>query len=89
MPKMQVYLPAALYEKVKRESERLNVSGILQQALGERLAELARQDALASAVAAHVAVSGHFTDGELDHQAAADRASTKFPSARKKRSGAT
>ena len=33
MPKMQVYLPDELYEKVKSQTARLNVSGILQDAL--------------------------------------------------------
>ena len=46
MPKMQVYLPEELYEKIKSRTDRLNVSGILQGALAERLADLERLDAL-------------------------------------------
>ena len=60
MPKVQVYLPDGLYERVKAEGGRLNVSGVLQEALGERLAELERHDALAEALAAHAAESGPF-----------------------------
>ena len=87
MPKMQVYLPEPLYEQVKAQGARLNVSGILQDALDDRLAELARLDALAAAIDAHAAESGPFTQAELDGQAEADRAAVVYPR-RKKRSTA-
>ncbi len=45
MPKMQVYLPAELYERVQSRTDRVNVSGMLQDALAERLADLERLDA--------------------------------------------
>ena len=88
MPKMQVYLPDTLYEQVKSESARLNVSGILQEALTERLAELERRDALTSALAAHTAESGQFSDAELEQQAKADRGSAIYARKRTKRSSA-
>lgn len=80
---MQVYLPDPLYERVKAQGARLNVSGVLQEALDARLAELARHDALGEAIEAYVADSGSFTQAELDEQAAADRAGLVYP--RKKR----
>lgn len=85
---MQVYLPDPLYDQVKRQGARLNVSGILQEALTERLAELERHDALAAALNTHTAESGPFSDAELDAQAARDRTSTVFPKAKTNRPSA-
>ena len=65
MPKMQVYLPGPLYEQVKAQGARLNVSGILQDALDERLAELTRLDALAAAIEQHEAESGPLAPADL------------------------
>lgn len=50
MPKMQVYLPADLYERVKARSDELNVSALLQDALAQRLAQLDRLDAARAAL---------------------------------------
>ena len=88
VPKMQVYLPDGLYERVKAEGARLNVSGVLQEALGERLAELERHDALTEALAAHAGESGPFAPDELDRQAEADAAAAVYPAAKKRRSSA-
>jgi post-segregation antitoxin (ccd killing protein) len=88
MPKMQVYLPDLLYEQVKAQGARLNVSGILQEALDHRLAELARLDALAAAIDAHTAESGPFTEAELDRQADSDRAVVVHPRKRKRSTAA-
>jgi Arc/MetJ-type ribon-helix-helix transcriptional regulator len=74
MPKMQVYLPQDLYRQVKRRGEALNVSGILQAALREVLAEEARRKALDELVREYEAEHGAFTREELDAQCAADLA---------------
>ena len=70
---MQVYLPDELYEKIKSRTARLNVSGILQEALAQRLDQLERQDALAAAVDSYTAEFGAFSDEELNRQADADK----------------
>lgn len=88
MPKMQVYLPDELYEKIKSQTARLNVSGILQDALAQRLDELERQDALADAVDSYTAEFGVFSDEELNRQAEADRKQTLRPRTKKKTSSA-
>ena len=88
MPKMQVYLPDELYEKVKSQTARLNVSGILQDALAQRLDQLERQDALAAAVDSYTAEFGVFSDEELNRQAEVDRKQTVRPRTKKKASSA-
>src|SRR5690348_15518707 len=65
MPKMQVYLPADLHERVRMRSDRLNVSNVLQRALELELAELERREALDSAVSAYESKQGRFTASEL------------------------
>ena len=84
MPKMQVYLPDELYEKVKSQTARLNVSGVLQEALAHRLAQLERLDALATAVDSYGAEFGTFTDEELNRQAEADAKQMVHPRAKRK-----
>ena len=71
---MQVYLPEDLYRQVKEEGDRINVSAILQEALGEHLAQMRRRKALAEAVAWYESEHGAFTEEELEAQAAADKA---------------
>ncbi len=71
---MQVYLPEDLYRQVKEEGDRINVSAILQEALGEHLAQIRRRKALAEAVAWYESEHGAFTEEELEAQAAADKA---------------
>jgi post-segregation antitoxin (ccd killing protein) len=88
MPKMQVYLPHELYEKIKSRTDRVNVSGILQDALAERLADLERLDALAAAVDSYEAEFGAFSDEELDRQAESDQKQAIRPRAKKKRASA-
>ena len=85
---MQVYLPDALYERVKAEGSRLNVSGVLQEALTEHLAALERRDALGAAVDAHLAESGPLSTTQLDRQEEADRAATVYPPRRNRRTPA-
>ncbi len=80
---MQVYLPDELYEKIKSRTDRVNVSGILQDALAERLAHLERLDALAAAVESYEAEFGAFSDEEMKSQAAADQQQTRRPRAKK------
>ena len=86
MPKMQVYLPDELYEKVKSHGSRLNVSGILQAALVQRLAQLERHEALDAAVHSYEGEFGSFSDEELGSQAEADIRQTMRTPARKRRS---
>lgn len=72
MPKMQVYLPEELFDRVKARGSELNVSRILQEALTERLAEMDRHAAMEEALAAYVAEFGAFTPEELEQQRIAD-----------------
>lgn len=88
MPKMQVYLPEPLYEQVKVQGGRLNVSKILQDALSDRLAELARHDALGVAIDAYEAEASSFSEAELAAYAEADRAAMKHPRKKKRSSAA-
>lgn len=88
MPKMQVYLPDELYERIKSQTPRLNVSGILQDALAQRLDQLERIDALATAVDSYAAEFGAFSDEELDRQAEADKEQTVRPRTKRKGSSA-
>jgi post-segregation antitoxin (ccd killing protein) len=68
MPKMQVYLPEDLYERVKAHAHELNVSRILQEALAEHLAVLDRRIALEEVLAEYVAEFGAFTPEEIEAQ---------------------
>lgn len=72
MPKMQVSIPQAMYDRVKAEGDRIDVSRILQEALTQRFAELGRREALAEALAQYEAEFGAFTQEEIDRQVAAD-----------------
>lgn len=74
MPKMQVYLPADLHERVRKRADRLNVSNVLQRALEEELAELERREALDRAVSAYEAKHGKLTAAELRARKARDDA---------------
>jgi hypothetical protein len=47
MPKLQVHLPQALYDLVKAEGDRVDISRILQAGLMQRFAELGRREAMA------------------------------------------
>jgi hypothetical protein len=82
MPKMQVYLPAALYQKVKARTGRLNVSSILQRALEEALAAIERQEALDRALRAYEKKHGKITDAELRAREEKDAAAARRPRAR-------
>jgi post-segregation antitoxin (ccd killing protein) len=76
MPKMQVYLPAELYEKVK-ERPSLNVSNLLQRALEEELAELERREALESAVLAYERKHGKISPAAIARQKTRDAAAAR------------
>lgn len=84
MPKMQVYLPDDLYERVKSQGPDLNVSGVLQEALEKRLAHIERLQALAAAVAEHEHRNGAFTSDDLVDGERRDRAAAVRPGAAKK-----
>ena len=86
MPKMQVYLPAELYERVKARGDAFNVSSVLQRALEESLAELDRREALDEAIRRHEAKHGRIAAREVAAQEAADRAAVRRPRLRKGRS---
>jgi post-segregation antitoxin (ccd killing protein) len=88
MPKMQVYLPDTLYERVKARSDHLNVSSILQRALEQALADLERQDALDQAVRAHEARNRRFTPAELERQLTTDASTARRPRSRTRRTPA-
>ena len=88
MPKMQVYLPDELYDKVKKQASRLNVSGVLQDALVQRLAELERLDALTAAVGSYEDQFGSFSDEELKRQAQTDKKQMTRPKTKKKATSA-
>jgi len=72
MPKMQVYLPADLYEQVKARSHQLNVSALLQDALAERLAQLDRADAARAALDDYAAEFGEISPDEIAARLAGD-----------------
>jgi post-segregation antitoxin (ccd killing protein) len=84
MPKMQVYLPDELYERIKSRPEGLNVSGILQDALARHLEQLERLDALTTAVGSYEAEFGAFTDAELSRQVEADKRQAVRPRTKKR-----
>ena len=81
MPKMQVYLPEALYARVKARLGDINVSAVLQKALEERLAELGRRKALDRAIRSYEREHGKITDDEMDAVIARDRAVARRPNA--------
>lgn len=85
MPKMQVYLPDELYERLKAHGEHLNVSGILQEALTRHFADMERREALIAAVADYEAEFGKITDEEMRLQAEADKRNAIYPSPKRKR----
>ncbi len=74
-----MYLPEDLYERLKRRGGSVNVSGVLQAALAERLAELDRQDALAEAVAGYEGEFGTLDPDDVRRQEEADRAAASKP----------
>jgi post-segregation antitoxin (ccd killing protein) len=84
MAKMQVYLPAGLYERVKARGDSINVSQILQGALEEELVAIERREALSDAVRAHESRRGRFTDEELAGIEARDRAAARRPRGRRR-----
>jgi hypothetical protein len=88
MPKMQVYLPADLHERVRMRSDRLNVSNVLQRALEVELAELERREALDKAVSAYESKHGRFTAAELRAREAKDRGRVRRARAGRRRSRA-
>ncbi|HEY8075752.1 MAG TPA: hypothetical protein VIF62_16615 [Labilithrix sp.] len=67
MPKMQVYLDADLYKRVKRVKE-LNVSAVLQRALEEEIARLERLQAGREAIADYEAEFGKIPLDEAQRQ---------------------
>jgi hypothetical protein len=86
MPKMQVYLPAELYERVKARGDAFNVSNVLQRALEEALSELDRREALDAAVRAYEAKHGRITAKQMAMREAADRAAARRPKLHRGRS---
>ncbi len=82
---MQVYLPDDLYAQVKSATSRLNVSGILQVALAARIAELARLDALKTALDTYQDEFGAFSETELECQIRTDAEEAITPSSKSKR----
>jgi post-segregation antitoxin (ccd killing protein) len=88
MPKMQVYLPADLHERVRKHSDRLNVSNVLQRALEVELAELERREALDRALSAHESKHGRFTAAELRAREANDKSRVRRPRAVRRKSRA-
>ena len=85
MPKMQVYLPDDLYAQVKAQGQNFNVSGILQQALQQRIDHENRLAAGREAIADYEADFGVFTETELAEQAKLDLENSVFPQAKRKR----
>jgi hypothetical protein len=88
MPKMQVYLPADLHDRVRMRADRLNVSNVLQRALEIELAELERREALDKAVSAHEAKHGRFTAAELRARETKDKARVRRPRTTRRKSRA-
>ena len=85
MPKMQVYLPDDLYAQVKAQGQNFNMSGILQQALQERVDHENRLAAGREAVADYEAEFGAFTETELAEQATLDMENSIYPQTKGKR----
>jgi hypothetical protein len=88
MPKMQVYLPADLHERVRLRGDRLNVSNVLERALEIELAELERREALDRAVSAYESKRGPFTASELRAREAKDGARVRRPRPTRRKSRA-
>jgi hypothetical protein len=84
MPKMQVYLPAELHEKVKARGASINVSSILQDALREALADLDRREALGVAIRGYEAEFGKITEADIAAQEARDRTAARRPAPRRR-----
>lgn len=79
MPKVQVYLPEDLYERLKRRAGSINVSGVLQAALAEQLDDLDRLDALSDAIGDYEAEFGPLDPADIQSQEVADRRSARRP----------
>lgn len=88
MPKMQVYLPDELYERLKKAGSELNVSGLLQEALTQRLAHIERMRLLREAVIDYEQEQGPFTPEEVDAQESLDKKSAVRPKPKSKRRSA-
>ena len=88
MPKVQVYLPDDLYERLKGTGSEVNVSGVLQEALAQRLAQIERLLALREAIRGHEKAHGAFTQEEVDTQEAIDKKSAVRPKPKRKRQSA-
>jgi hypothetical protein len=73
---------------VRKRSDRLNVSNVLQRALELELAELERREALDKAVSAHESKHGRFTAAELRAREANDQARVRRPRPARRRSRA-
>jgi post-segregation antitoxin (ccd killing protein) len=85
MPKMQVYLPDELYEKLKEAGSDLNVSGILQEALTLRLAHIERMRLLSEALNDFANEHGTIGVAEIEAQQNLDKESAIHPKAKRKR----
>lgn len=79
MPKMQVYLPEELHARVKRYGSAVNVSGILQAALMEAIANLERREALAEALSEFEANHGEVSEQRIEQRRLADQAAALRP----------
>jgi hypothetical protein len=88
MPKMQLYLPVDLHERVRKHSDRLNVSSVLQRALEHELDEIERREALEKAVSAYESKHGRFTAAELRTREGKDKARVRRPRPTRRKSRA-
>lgn len=85
MPKIQIYVPQELHERLQREGAELNVSALFQRSLDAELAELARRRALDELIAHWEKARGKpFTREELDAQLASDKKHALRPLARRR-----
>ena len=82
---MQVYLPDELYERLKSRAGHLNVSGILQEALMQQLADIERREALIAVVADYEAEFGAITEEEMREQEEADKRNVIHPPPKRRR----
>jgi post-segregation antitoxin (ccd killing protein) len=82
VPKIQVYLPDALYDQVKRSGSELNVSRILQEALTERLTHIERLRYLSEALHDFESEHGSISAAEIEAQVKRDRQSAVKPKAK-------
>jgi post-segregation antitoxin (ccd killing protein) len=83
MPKMQVYLPEELYLRLKTRGASINVSGLLQEAIGARLAELEQLEAQSVAVGQYERKFGKISAKERAEQKKKDAANAVYPKAKK------